>query len=258
VDNAQICVDDTRKSGDVDGDETDVIHRSCHAGEVITADLRHEPDAIERIYGSARSLHDDCRPMIELCMVSSMDGSIAVDGRSGPLSGDQDRLVLATLRRSSGMVLVGAGTVRAEGYHEPRPDGPMFAVVTARGDLDWDSAFAQSPKLIVVTTDHTDIPSGIAAIRSRSSAIDLPHAVAELTAMVPAGGFIHAEGGAMLNGSLASHDLIDVVNLTVSGRLVGGDAPRITSGATPVNHDYDITHIIAGDEHLFTRWARRR
>ncbi len=242
----------------MDGDEIDVIHRSCHAGNVITADLRLEPNAIERIYGSPRTRHGDNRPMLELCMVSSMDGSIAVDGRSGPLSGDQDRRVLATLRRRSGMVLVGAGTVRAEGYVEPRPDGPMFAVVTARGELDWDSAFAQSPNLIVVTTANSDIPPGIATIRSQSAEVDLANAIAELASMVPDGGFIHAEGGAMLNGSLASHDLIDVLNLTISGRLVGGDASRITEGAPPVNHDYEITHIIAGDEHLFTRWSRRR
>ncbi len=223
---------------------------------MITALLDQDPDAIPRLYGHLRSLLPTNRPPLELCMVASLDGSIAVEGRSGPLSGAEDRLVLSTLRMSAGMVLVGAGTVRSEGYLEPSPDGPIFAVVTARGQLDWDSAFARSPNIIIVTTDEADIPNGIETLRCGSTSIDLGRAVGQLGELVADGGFIHAEGGAQLNGALAAADLIDAVNLTIAARLVGGDAPRLTTGIAEVDLEFEITHLVVGKQHLFTRWHR--
>ena len=53
------------------------------------------------------------RPWIGLCMVASLDGSIAVDGASGKLGNPNDLDVLLTLRSIADMILVGAGTVAA-------------------------------------------------------------------------------------------------------------------------------------------------
>ena len=249
-------MDDEGNSGDADGDETRVTHKQCHAVDVIVAHLDREPDAIAQHYGHQRHLRADGQPPIELCMVASIDGSIAVAGRSGPLSGPDDRAVLATLRRTAGLVLVGAGTVRDEGYTPPRDDGPLLAVVTARGGLDWDGPFARSPRVVIVTHQSLDVPAGIAAIRVGADSVDLTAALDELAPLVPKGGFIHAEGGPQLNGALAAQGHIDAVNLTLAGMIVGGDAGRLVSGVDNVDLRLRLAHLLVGRDHLFTRWER--
>lgn len=258
MDNAGIYVENSNSSGDADGDDSPVTHRPCHAVDVIVTNLADDPGAISQVFGQPRTSDLNGRPPVELCMVSSIDGSIAVDGRSGPLSGDEDRLVLSTLRKSAGVVLVGAGTIRMEGYLEPKPDGPLFAVVSASGNLDWESAFARSPRVVIVTTDETTIPHGVKTIRTGPGAIDLSRAVNDLHSAVPLGSFIHVEGGAQLNGALAALDLIDTVNLSISAQLATGQGPRLAANPIETAHRFDITHLVKGDQHLFTRWQRRR
>src|SRR4051812_2248584 len=56
------------------------------------------------------------RPAVRLNMIASADGATAVDGLSGGLGGPPDRKVFAALRSLADVVLVAAGTVRAERY----------------------------------------------------------------------------------------------------------------------------------------------
>jgi 5-amino-6-(5-phosphoribosylamino)uracil reductase len=60
-------------------------------------------------------------------MVSSVDGAVEVDGSSSGLSGPADRRVLSHLRGTADVVLVGAQSVRAEGWHPPRPSAQRRA-----------------------------------------------------------------------------------------------------------------------------------
>src|SRR4051794_35184384 len=56
------------------------------------------------------------RPFVLLNMVTSADGAFAVDGRTRPLSSPADQHVFHVLRAIPDVILVGAQTVRAEGY----------------------------------------------------------------------------------------------------------------------------------------------
>lgn len=56
------------------------------------------------------------RPAVRLTMIAAVDGATAVDGLSGGLGGPADRRVFAALRSLADVVLVAAGTVRAETY----------------------------------------------------------------------------------------------------------------------------------------------
>ena len=47
-------------------------------------------------------------------MVASLDGAATIDGRARGLSGEADQQVFAMLRALSDVILVGAGTARAE------------------------------------------------------------------------------------------------------------------------------------------------
>jgi riboflavin biosynthesis pyrimidine reductase len=92
-------------------------------------------------------------------MVASLDGAATVDGRSGGLSNEADQQVFAMLRAHADVILVGAGTARAEGYapvrpeseglrwawlRDGRPPSPPIAVVTRGLDLDLDALIANT------------------------------------------------------------------------------------------------------------------
>jgi riboflavin biosynthesis pyrimidine reductase len=56
------------------------------------------------------------RPAVRLNMIASVDGAVSVDGTSGRLGGPADHRLFAVLRGSADVVLVAAGTLRAEHY----------------------------------------------------------------------------------------------------------------------------------------------
>ena len=72
---------------------------------------------------------------VRVNLVAALGGqTTGSDGTSDGLTGGIDRLLLAALRRSADVVLVGAGTLRAERLRMPRT--ATLAVATRRGDLD--------------------------------------------------------------------------------------------------------------------------
>ena len=84
------------------------------------------------------------RPWLLVNMVASLDGAIAVDGRSGGLAGPADKEMFTALRAVADVVLVGAGTIRAEGYGPPRPSAATRAARRSRGQ-------AEVPRIATVT-----------------------------------------------------------------------------------------------------------
>jgi 5-amino-6-(5-phosphoribosylamino)uracil reductase len=93
------------------------------------------------------------RPVVRLNMIASMDGAAAVGGVSGGLGGPADQALFAVLRSQADVVLVAAGTVRAERY------GPLdvpVAVLSRSCRLDWDSALftaAVTPPIVVTVAE---------------------------------------------------------------------------------------------------------
>jgi 5-amino-6-(5-phosphoribosylamino)uracil reductase len=201
------------------------------------------------------------RPWVGLCMVSSIDGSIAVGGTSAQLSSPTDAAVLARLRQLADVILVGAGTVRDEGYGPPRTPGQRIGVVTRSGRLDFAGELFTSGAAFVVTSGSAsvDIPSGIDVLRTGRDEVDVAELLQRLPEVVDRSRFVQAEGGAALNGELFAADVVDEVNLTTSPAVFGGDGPRLTSGAAPITHRFDLAHLAVDDESfLYARWLRRR
>src|SRR5690606_756735 len=81
------------------------------------ADL--DDDALARCYAYPRQL---AGPWLRANFVSSIDGAFAVDGVSKGLGTDADHRVFHVLRELAEVILVGAGTVRAENYGGAHPD----------------------------------------------------------------------------------------------------------------------------------------
>ncbi len=71
---------------------------------------------------------------VRLNLITTITGATAgADGTSETITSRTDRFVLGAIRRSSDVVVVGARTVRVEGYLLPKT--ARLAVVTATGDL---------------------------------------------------------------------------------------------------------------------------
>ncbi|MCU1439321.1 MAG: pyrimidine reductase family protein [Rhodoglobus sp.] len=234
---------------------------------------------IDRVWPNpAENLSDDdlvagLGPGVRLNFVSSIDGAATRDGLSGGLSGPADKRHFELLRRVCDVVLVGAGTVRAEGYGPMRvsaasahwrlahgmPEQPVFAIVSGRLDLDPGSrVFTEAPvRPIVVTsagasgrerfeavadvvavgTGHVDLEGALASLRDRG-----------LTRVL-------CEGGPTLFGSLLAVDAVDELCITISPSLEGGDARRISHGVTPPR-DLRLEHVLRSGETLLLRYRR--
>ncbi len=213
------------------------------------------PDPVDDIsvaeaYGVARP-RPAARPWVGLCMVSGVDGSTVVDDNSRALSSPTDAAVLVGLRQIADLIIVGASTVRIEGYGAPSKAGQRIGVVSRAGDgLDFTAPLFTSGAGFVICPDDAP-PLPVPTVRAGHGSLDLAAALGQLEA-----DFVQAEGGAVLNGALAAADLIDELNLTISPVMSGGDGPRLTAGAPALLHRMHLAHLCEDDGFLFTRYLR--
>lgn len=214
------------------------------------------------------------RTWVRANMVASVDGAAAAGGRSGPLSGPADRKLFFLLRALADVVLVGAGTVRAEGYGPVRrrvefaglraaagqSPAAVLAVVSNRLDLDEGSAlFTQSdPRPIVLTSEvapnvrRKAIAQVADIVVAGVASVDLGRALDAL-----AGRGLHrvlCEGGPSLLGAVATADRLDELCVTISPLMVGGLAPRILSGTAERHQTLRLAHLLEQDGFLFARY----
>jgi riboflavin biosynthesis pyrimidine reductase len=215
---------------------------------------------VDEAYGSPLASPPG-RSWVGLCMVASIDGSIAVDGTSGGLSSPNDVAVLTRLRRLADVVVVGAGTIRDEGYGAPQKPGQRIGIVTRSGGLDYDSDIFSSGAGFLITTETgaPDVPGGVDVIRAGADEVDLALALEQLAAVAGCADYVQLEGGAALNGAMLDADLIDEINLTTSPATFGGPGPRLATGAPPHAHRFEVAQLAIDDESfVYTRWLRRR
>jgi riboflavin biosynthesis pyrimidine reductase len=211
---------------------------------------------VAEAYGVTRPRPAD-RPWLGLCMVSGLDGSTVVDDNSRALSSPADTEVLLGLRRLADVIVVGAATVRIEGYGKPSKPGQRVGVVSRSGEgIDYASdLFTTGAGFVIVPETAPDLP--VDTVRAGIGSLDLAGALARLGEAMQAD-FVQAEGGAALNAALAEADLIDELNLTISPVISGGDGPRLTAGAPALLHRMDLAHLLEDNGFLFTRYVRRR
>jgi riboflavin biosynthesis pyrimidine reductase len=219
----------------------------------------HEPVSIREAYAVEREAHPH-RPWVGLCMVTSLDGTVAVEGTSGGLGNPNDLEVLITLRAITDVIVVGAGTVRNEGYGPPKKPGQRIGVVTNRGSLDLGDELFTSGAGFVIAPEGTAIDEDrVEVLRAGRDSVDLAAAIERLDEIVPGVRYVQAEGGPTLNAALLEADLIDELDLTIASRLSGGEGPRLTSGADELDRRFDVAHLLVDDDgFVFGRWTRRR
>lgn len=210
-------------------------------------------------------------------MVASADGAAAVDGLSGGLSSPGDRRVFWVLRGLADVILVGAGTARAEGYHqtrakgpwkelglrEGRPAAPPLALVSRTLDVDpatpLIAAAPPDARTIVITThvspaDRRDALARVAdVIVAGDDAVDLPAAMAALAERGLSR--VLCEGGPHLLADMATAGVLDELCLTVSPLLAGPGASRILAGTPFPLRRLNLAHVLEEDGALFCRYT---
>jgi riboflavin biosynthesis pyrimidine reductase len=207
-------------------------------------------------------------------LVTSVDGAVAVDGRSGGLSSPADKAVFTALRAASDVVLVGAGTARTEDYgpvrlpdhlrerrvRAGRTERPALAVVTASGHLDARSRLFEDPDqrvLVLLPADRletTHLPATAEPVAVGDKVVDCRRVVDELHVR----GLQHVlcEGGPRLLASLIGDELVDELCLTLSPQLVGGGS-RMLPDALPSVRPGRLTSLVEDDGVLLSRWSLR-
>jgi riboflavin biosynthesis pyrimidine reductase len=228
-----------------------------------------DDDALADLYGGDG-------PLVRVNFVTSVDGAVALDGFSAGLSGGPDKKVFGLLRMLCDGLMVGAGTLRHEGYRavrlgeerrgwrraHGRPEYPTLVVVSGALDLNpGQAAFADAPVRPIVLThgrapaDRRAALSGVAEVwTAGDDAVDLTEALVRLRER----GLDHllCEGGPHLFGSLAAADLVDEVCLTVSPLVAGPGAGRITAGPASPPKGMTLRHALEAEGSLFLRYTR--
>lgn len=228
---------------------------------------------------TAYALSGRDRPRVRINFISSADGAVTLSGHSGGLGGPTDRRLMRVLRTMADVVLVAAGTVRAEGYgglgqkaediawrREHKLDPELrLAVVTNSLDLEPDSpVFTQADNRPMIITNANSPADRRAALAEVADIINCGEQSVDLTAVVDelaARGLtqIMCEGGPHLFGSLLEADLVDEVCLTISPRFLAGPTGRIAASATEVDRRFDLASVLTDDEgFVFLRYTRRR
>jgi riboflavin biosynthesis pyrimidine reductase len=189
------------------------------------------------------------RPWVGLCMVSSVDGSTVIDDRSAALSSPTDTEVLLTLRSLADVILVGASTVRIEGYGPPS-SGARVGVVSRTGHIALDTPlFTSGAGFLVLPIDAPPVP--VPSVRAGNGTVDLASALGLIDA-----NFVQCEGGAALNAAMFAADVVDELNLTVSPQIAGGSGPRLLAGAPPLATPLQLFELYEFESFLFTRYRR--
>ncbi|MEU6477631.1 pyrimidine reductase family protein [Streptomyces sp. NPDC047017] len=218
-------------------------------------------------------------PWLRANMVSTLDGAAQHEGRSQPISSAADMRIFGTLRALADVVVVGAETVRQEGYRPARAraefaapreaagqaPAPAIAVVTASLELDFSLPLFTSPLVpTLVLTGAAAAPDRVAAAEKAGArvvvagdgmGIDPPRAVRALAGLGHTR--LLTEGGPRLLGQLAASGVLDELCLTVSPMLTAGDAQRIAGGpSVAVPHRFALASLLEEEGFLFSRYRR--
>ena len=240
------------------------------------------------LYAGGLAINDGC---VYANFVSSIDGIVALEGGTAPSGGiisgrnEADRFVMGLLRAFADAVVVGAGTVRAEGRRAmwtpdfifpaaadgyralrqslKRAASPRLIIVTARGELNPADRALQAGALVLTTARSAErlrkvLPkaSDVRAI-SDAGPIDVDHIFQALLAE----GYrtILTEGGPQLFGQLVGNDRVDELFLTVSPVLEGQKGDRafglihgVDFGRAPKRSR--LLSVRRHESHLFLRY----
>ena len=212
--------------------------------------------------------------------IASLDGGATTGGTSGGLGGSGDRRLFAVQRELADVIVVGAGTARAENYGGARMTAgqrqrrqvrgqreiPPIALVTRSGDLAHDMAvLTQTEAAPLVLTCYDSARAARARLGSAAEVIDCSGAdrsrvdLSVALVQLAERGLrrVLNEGGPTLLGAFVEAGLLDEICLTTAPLLVSGGAVRIAAGGPDALTKMRRAHVITdADGYLYTRYIR--
>lgn len=232
---------------------------------------------VEACYLADRREPVDGRPWLVVNMATTLDGATALDGRSRGIGGPADRAAFHALRSAGDIILVGAGTARAENYGPVRvPDAHVatrtaagrraparLAVISASGSLDPDSRLFSGSGLPPLVYTVADTPTSVLdrlaevaeVVVAGSSSVDPHRVIDDLAARSVR--CVVCEGGPHLNADLIAADVVDEWCWTIGPSLVGGESNRASVGQwSPTPRAFRLDRLISDGQDLLTRYLR--
>ncbi len=218
---------------------------------------------------------------VRVNMATSLDGRIApADRRKVRLGTDEDILRLEALREWADVIVLGAGTVRAEDppmeLKDPeavrrreragRPAHPAVAVLTRLPDLKEGRVFRTPGRCLVVTVEEApEPPPGSAAAEGSAELwrvgrgrVDLPALVARLADEEMPN--VLVEGGGGLAAGFFGAGLVDELFLTITAWLLGGETgPTLADAPEPFPQppEFELVELEARPDELFLTYRRK-
>ncbi len=202
-------------------------------------------------------------------MIFSADGAAAFGGRAGPLSCPIDQQLLKILRGLADVVLVGAGTARAENYGpvrliDPgRTAPPPIAVISRSGQLPSRLFGDPDQPPILVTCAHAAAARADPGDDGRrqvllagEDSVDVARAVALLRAR----GMhrILCEGGPTVLDELVEAGVVDEICVTLAPKLAASQpvGHRLTPSPLPAPVSLRLEHALVFGDYLFLKYRR--
>lgn len=195
-------------------------------------------------------------PWLRLNFVATVDGAAqGGDGLSKSINNAADKRVFDALRDLADVVVVGAGTVRAEAY---RPNPKPMVVVTRSGGVPLSLLEGDTSRVLIATGAQAPALDESRELLGDDQVLvlgeDEPDLAALREALVERGyADILCEGGPHLARDLVAADLVDELCCTLVPRLVAGARLRITAGL-PVDVPLSLLGLLEEDGTLLTRW----
>lgn len=212
-------------------------------------------------------------------MVAGLDGTASVGGRVGALSTAPDQELFRRMRQIADIVLVGAETVRREGYgpvvlaedareqrrQQGRSPTPPLAVVSRSLELDWTArVFTDAPedaRTHVITCATADpgrraeaeaVATVIVAGAERVEPAAAMQALADLGRQV-----VLCEGGPTWLGELVAADRLDELCLSISPLMGGDPLPVSVTPAGAALACFELKSTMAEADTVFLRYERK-
>jgi riboflavin biosynthesis pyrimidine reductase len=199
---------------------------------------------------------DHVGPWLRVNMVSTLDGAAqGADGRSGGINNAADKRVFDALRRVADCIVVGAGTLRSEGYGPARDP---IVVVSRSAEVPPRLRGTEPGRVLMATTERAPGLEQARELLGREHVMVLGSYSVDLVTLKVAlsdRGFteILSEGGPALLHQLLAEGAADELCVTLVPRLVGGDRIRIVEGS---GLDVSLTPTLLLEEAgtLLGRW----
>jgi riboflavin biosynthesis pyrimidine reductase len=193
------------------------------------------------------------RPFLFVNFIATADGRATIAGRTGPIANRADYELFHALRTRVDAVMVGAETVRVEGYGRMAPTA-VLVTRSARVPADVGLLKAPENQVIVLTpSPDAELPSCEARVSYLRAPLEegvrrlrTEHGIAS----------IECEGGPQLFGDLLRAGLVDELHLVVAAKLVAGDDPVTILRGPELEPPLDLELISLHESggYLFTRY----